>query len=170
MYIAILLKKIMPYAFFLIGFGYTIAQDENQGEMPSIQMILEQNGLIAPEIEGQVEPSSSNSAYIYQIGVNNESLVKVNGANNNVSLLQNGNSNRADIQLSSKTLDYNTVQNGNGNILLEYGNAPNLNLQRTIFQNGDNQNVVIFGSNSLTKNMVLNVQGNLETVTIRNFN
>jgi len=54
--------------------------------------------------------------------------------------------------------------------LMEYGNATNLNLERSIIQNGDNQGVVIFGSNALTNDIKLNIQGSSKTITIRNFN
>ncbi len=170
MYLEIFLKKIIPYAFILLGFVYISAQDVGEEAVLSAKTILEQNNLSIRANQDIPVHSSTDSAYIYQIGANNESSIRVSGADSNVNLLQNGNFNKAGIQLSSRSLDYNMVQNGDGNILLDYGNGPHLNLQRTIFQNGDNQNVVIFGSNSLTKNMVLNVQGNSEMVTVRNFN
>ena len=114
--------------------------------------------------------TNSGSAYIYQIGADNQGNLLLQGENNEVQLMQYGNANRADIRLSGKSVVHHTLQLGDGNQLFEYGNTSNLNLERSILQNGNNQSISIFGSNSLTENLRLNVQGNAESITIRNFN
>ncbi len=111
-----------------------------------------------------------NSLYIQQIGSSNTASATIHAKNKGINLVQNGHNNEAKIDLSIESVTHNILQNGNGNLFLEYGATPNLSLDRQIIQDGNNQGVVIFGSNSLTDKLMIHQQGGLKTVTIRNFN
>ena len=164
-------KKVLPYAFLFFGYGFLFAQDTILTETPSIETILEANPILMDiQTPALASATNSGSVYIHQIGADNQGNVLLRGRNNEVQLMQYGNANRADIRLSGKSVVHHTLQYGDGNQLFEYGNASNLDLERSILQNGNNQNISIFGSNSLTQNLRLNVQGNAESITIRNFN
>lgn len=166
-------KKYTTLAVFvLIGFCQIFGQVENvEDSSSSLIMSLGPDNLQAfSQIQGDLPIISSNSIYIQQIGMNNTTLTNVRADYSEINLVQNGNTNRASINVDGRTVIHNVVQNGNNNFLLEYGNTPNLNLDRNITQNGNGNGVVIFGSNSLTDKMILNLQGNSKTITIRNFN
>ncbi|MGB6151420.1 MAG: hypothetical protein WBG48_05460 [Pricia sp.] len=172
LYIVTHFKKILSYALIIFGCGYLSAQEADGVETPSIETILQSNALMLTDLTGPAEPSAnaSGSAYIYQIGNDNIGKIKTYGENNAVELVQNGNANRADINVSANTVVHSTLQNGNGNVFLEYGKASHLNLERTILQNGNHQNLSIFGSNSLTESIQLNMEGDAQALTIRSFN
>lgn len=171
-YIATILKKIVPVALIAVGYGQLCAQDADNAEIPSIETMIEANMLIVPGIEPQSRTLTLNSdaAYIYQIGTDNIARVQTQGENNELKLMQRGDANKANINISGKTLVHNTLQNGNGNVFLEYTNAGHLNLERQILQDGSNQNLVIYGSNSLTESIQLNLKGDSQALTIRSFN
>lgn len=171
-YIATLLKIPLACALFLITYGYICAQDTVESESPSIEAILQSTDLLPVDVAAKAHPSANSSdlAYVYQIGANNVGLVRITAENSELNLLQHGNANHAKIELSGKSLVHQTLQHGNGNLFIEYGNMPHLDLRREIVQDGNNQNLIIYGSNSLTQNLKLNVQGDSETITIRNFN
>jgi len=152
--------------------GQTFAQDENANETNSA--LVERLGPETLQVTSQTQQNlpiiASNAIYIQQIGSGNYATANLQGTNNELKLVQNGNFNSSKIDVTGKTVLHNLVQNGNNNFLMDYGNSSHLNLERNIIQNGNDQGVVIFGSNSLTDNIILNLQGNSKTITIRNFN
>lgn len=155
-----------------MGFCQIFGQSENNEDSSSLATLLGPENLeyVSQVQQVNLPTTSSNAIFIQQIGSNNTSSVYIQAKNKEISLIQNGNANNAKIDLAAKTITHNLIQNGNNNFLLEYGNTPNLNLERNIIQNGNDQGVVIFGSNSLTDNIILNLQGSSKTITIRNFN
>lgn len=162
----------MKVGILLLAIGHCFGQEE--GNAVNASTIVEQLG---PENLQTVSatqlpftPTAPNSVYIQQIGTNNSSLVDITATDGQFELLQNGNANRAKITVVGETLNHTLLQNGNNNLLMEYGNTPNLDLERNIIQNGNNQGVFIYGSNTLTDKLFLNVQGSSKTITIRNFN
>ncbi len=121
---------------------------------------------------GQNEINVSNSGvFINQIGNNNISNVATQSAISNVKLNQFGNSNQINLQLKAEVIDYSVTQNGNNNLLLEYNmfNGKQL-LQRTVQQNGNNQNLVIHGRNSIVDKMKINMGSGSQSLIIRNTN
>ena len=166
-------NNITLFALIFMGFCQIFGQSENNEDDSS--SLVTRLGPENLQHVSQVQPldlstTTSNSIFIQQIGSNNTSAVNIQAINKEINIIQNGNANRANIDLATKTVTHNLLQNGNNNFLLEYGNTPNLDLERNIIQNGNDQGVVIFGSNSLTDNIILNLQGSSKTITIRNFN
>ncbi|MFS4448185.1 hypothetical protein [Maribacter sp. 2307UL18-2] len=165
-------KSVLWILFLLLALDQCYGQDKSSGEHTSTLVeqlgtenlqTVSQTQILLPEVE-------SNSVYIQQIGSNNSSLVNIRATNSQFDLIQNGNANSVRIKAIGETLKHTLTQNGNNNLLLEYGNTPNLDLERNIIQNGSNQGVFIYGSNALTDKIFLNLQGSSKTITIRNFN
>lgn len=165
-------KTITLIVILFLGLGQCIAQaDSGQEPTSSLATLLgPENLLTVSQVQINLPTTNSNSIYIQQIGANNTISTNIHAENSELQLVQNGNSNSFAIDITARNVIHNTVQNGNNNFLMEYGNATNLNLERSIIQNGDNQGVVIFGSNALTNDIKLNIQGSSKTITIRNFN
>ena len=160
--------------FLLLGIGFYQgnAQSENIEKTSSIlasDLDLE-NFRSVSQAQMNSAGTDDNSIYIQQIGSSNIASATIYGKNKELKLVQNGQANAAKIILSGESVTHNIFQNGNGNLFLEYGSTPNLSLDRQIIQDGNHQGVVIFGSNSLTDKLMINQQGGLKTVTIRNFN
>ena len=165
-------KYRILFLLFGIGFYQGNAQSESVKKTSStlVSNLDLENLRSTSEVQMHSAAVDDNSIYIQQIGSSNTASATIYGKNKGLNLVQNGHANATKIDLSGESVTHNILQNGNGNLFLEYGSAPNLSLDRQIIQDGNNQGVVIFGSNSLTDKLMINQQGGLKTVTIRNFN
>lgn len=169
-------KKLKNYitlfAMIFMGFCQILGQSENTEDSSSLITLLGPENLqyVSQVKQVNLPTTTSNSIFIQQIGSNNLTTANIEAKNKEIKIVQNGNANNANLDVSAKTITHNLLQNGNNNYLLEYGNTPNLDLERNIIQNGNDQGVVIFGSNSLTDKIILNLQSSSKTITIRNFN
>jgi hypothetical protein len=165
-------NKIALLVLVLMGFFQGFCQNENLEHAPStiVTLLGSENLQFVSEVQPAIPIANSNSVYIEQIGIDNIINTNIRAESSEINLVQNGNSNTVDLSVNAKTMVHNIMQNGTNNYLQEYSNTSNLNLERNIQQNGNDQRVVIYGSNTLTDNIILNLQGNSKTVTIRNFN
>jgi len=111
-----------------------------------------------------------NTILIEQIGVDNTINAVTNTQSSDIVLNQFGDFNKAMLDITAKTTASTIDQNGNNNYFGEYANAPKLNLERAVNQQGNSNQVIIYGSNSITEKLQINLTGNAESVTIRNFN
>ncbi len=116
------------------------------------------------------QAATGSSVFINQIGSNNEAQVKVNAANSFVNLLQNGLSNLMLVDVTAAEINQNLTQNGESNRFYNFSNNPSAIQNMEILQNGINQDITIFGSNSLSENIKINMQGSDRSLIVRNFN
>lgn len=164
-------KSVLWVLLLLLGTGQFFGQDKSSENTSTlVEQLGTENLQTVSQSRMPLLETSSNSVYIQQIGANNSSMVNIRATDSQFDLVQNGNANNVRINTVGQTLTHTLTQNGNNNLLMEYGNTPNLDLERNIIQNGSNQGVFIYGSNALTDKIFLNLQGNSKTITIRNFN
>ncbi len=122
-----------------------------------------------------VDPAAINVAqagiFINQIGDNNLTNIATQSQISDIQLNQFGNSNQIDLKLKAEIIDYTVTQQGNNNLLLEYNmfNGKQL-LERTVQQNGNNQNLVIHGTNSIVDKMKITMDKGSQSLIIRNTN
>ena len=141
----------------------------------SINTNLQQLNYISLQSSLSPLPSEINvtntGIFIQQIGNNNYSEITTQSTVNDVQLNQFGNNNNIDLKLKAETIDYSVTQNGNNNTLLEYNtfNSKQL-LERTVEQNGNGQNLVIEGSNSIVDKMRITMDNGSQSLIIRNVN
>ncbi|WP_047245530.1 hypothetical protein [Maribacter thermophilus] len=114
---------------------------------------------------------NNTGVFIHQIGDDNTSSVTAQSHVTNVEVNQLGNANTVDLTLKADEIDYSVTQKGNNNLLLEHStqNGKQL-LQRTIQQNGNNQNLVIYGRNSIVDKMKITMGNGSQSIIIRNTN
>lgn len=113
----------------------------------------------------------NNGVYINQIGNNNTSTVQTQSQITDIELSQLGNSNTIDLNLKATAIDYTVLQQGNDNLLLEYNLFDNKQLiERSVEQNGNNQNLVIHGNNSIVDKMKIKMSEGSQSLIIRNTN
>jgi hypothetical protein len=175
------MKKLKLFIFFLCISGVFLnlnAQgiiDEKKELSPSFYDSQQQLNYFSRQTNeplGLDEINVSNSGvFINQIGDNNTSNVATQSSVSAIQLNQFGNSNQIELQLKAEVIDYNVTQNGNSNLLLEYNmfNDKQL-LQRTVQQNGNNQNLVIHGRNSIVDKMKITMDKGSQSLIIRNTN
>lgn len=119
------------------------------------------------------EQSPANTGiFITQIGANNQGYVQTFSQQSDLSLEQSGNDNFMGLNLRAQNIIYNAFQRGNGNILLEFnsGFAGKELIQRDIGQLGNNQNLIIHGSNSLSDRLQVRMSEGGQSLIIRNSN
>lgn len=116
------------------------------------------------------QAATGSSVFINQIGSNNDAQVKVNATNSFVNLLQNGFSNLTLLDLTALNISQNITQNGENNRLYNFSNNPASIQNMELLQNGINQDITIFGSNSLSENIKITMQGSDRSLIVRNFN
>ncbi|MBP8793845.1 MAG: hypothetical protein KBH29_11760 [Lutibacter sp.] len=113
--------------------------------------------------------ANSNSVYVSQIGDNNSLRSTTKSLESNIVILQNGNLNNTVLELNSVKLTETVVQNGDNNTFLDFSLYKSDVRNATINQTGDNQNLTMFGSNSLSEKMKVSMQGQDQSIIIRNF-
>jgi hypothetical protein len=113
--------------------------------------------------------SKSNSVYLSQIGNDNNLSSTTKTLESNIVVLQNGNQNNTVLKLSSDNLMETVFQNGNNNTFLDYSLLKTDIRNVEVNQTGDNQNLTMYGSNSLSEKMKVSMNGNGQSIIIRNF-
>ncbi len=160
------------FCLLLTGEAQTFS-DTQQAEIESFQSKASAFSFISSQNQQTArsnQATTGSSVFINQIGSNNDSQVKVNAANSFVNLLQNGFSNLALLDLTAFDITQNITQNGENNRLYNFSNNPSAIQNMEILQSGINQDITIFGSNSLSENIKINMQGSDSSIIVRNFN
>jgi hypothetical protein len=113
--------------------------------------------------------SDSNSIYLSQIGNNNNLVSTTTALESNIVIIQNGNQNNTILDLNGAKLKETVLQNGDNNTFLDYSLFKTMERNVEVNQTGDNQNLTMFGSNSLSEKMKISMQGQDQSIIIRNF-
>jgi len=142
---------------------------DNRQNSDLIEQLGPQNYIFNFQV-AQVPLNGTNSIYVEQIGSQNQLEVRSRTDTGNINLIQNGSNNITRIDVTTLSISDNIQQFGGNHFFAEYTNTPNLNMQRTINQTGNGQNLMIHGNNSLSDKMRLSMAGNSNTIIIRNFN
>lgn len=118
---------------------------------------------------GTVETLSVNPGImIQQIGDFNQAAANLSGNTVNFSLVQNGNTNFAEISKSAETINQAVLQNGSNNTITDLSLYTNYDVNMQMIQNGENQSIQNYGTNSLSKDMTVTQSGNGASVIIIN--
>lgn len=125
--------------------------------------------IIASDIPNSSSTSStSNAVYVQQIGNNNRFESNLRSLKSNVGLYQFGNDNEAYLQVNSVSINEQIFQFGNNNVFYDIGNGLKLSHDGQVLQSGSNQRLYWLGSNSISDRLKINMQGNNQTVIVRN--
>lgn len=111
---------------------------------------------------------NNNNVNLTQIGQSNYSSIYVKSANSQLDIQQKGNDNYLDIYKNTSDLSQNILQSGNNNFISDFTLNTYNNVDLTINQEGNNLKVYNNGSNSISKNMIINQKGNSGTIYIFN--
>ena len=113
--------------------------------------------------------STENSVFIAQIGDNNDIVSITKSFESDINIVQNGNQNVTVLDLNSTKLAETVIQKGDNNTFLDYSPFKSDVRNATINQTGNNQNLTMFGSNSLSEKIKISMQGQDQSIIIRNF-
>ncbi|MFD0699619.1 hypothetical protein [Myroides pelagicus] len=163
------MKAYFVFAFIFCLCFHAMAQN-NSIELEVIQHKTEK--LIHDTTKGilnQTTINRDNLVAVSQIGQDNV-LQPVIGSNGYVlSYTQQGNNNLIDIVAKGEQIKHNIAQYGDQNLLESY-NLSSGQQSLQVIQMGNRQEVLIFGENSMSKDMKISIQGNDKQLLIRNFN
>lgn len=112
---------------------------------------------------------NQNTVFVKQIGNSNTSNAIVSSNESFLTINQLGFNNNSYIDLSSSGLGLGVFQLGSGNNFTFQNSFREQSIQNEISQTGDNQNLEIYGTNSLLENLKIKMQGNSQSIIIRNF-
>jgi len=129
----------------------------------------EDNFLSNSNVNAVNTTAASNSVFITQVGDSNTIISATTSKDSNVTLIQNGNSNLTVLDLDSNSLKQTVIQSGDNNSFLDYSPFKTEVRNATINQTGNNQNLTMFGSNSLSEKIKVSMKGQSQSIIIRNF-
>ncbi|MCC9044010.1 hypothetical protein LNQ81_15140 [Myroides sp. M-43] len=88
----------------------------------------------------------------------------------NIHYTQYGDSNTIDVLTFSQDTNQIISQIGNQNNFTQYSYSPLESQSINVMQNGNKQNIEVFGENSMSKDMVIKMEASDKSLIIRNFN
>jgi len=146
--------------------NYVEAKTSNE----SFQTVGAENNFYATQTAQINRSNSSNSVFISQVGNNNNVVSRTTSESSDIKYFQEGDNNDIFVSLNARNIEETIVQDGNNNSVLNFNNAQLDFHKGEIIQTGNNQNLTWYGGNSLSDKLKVSMQGNGQTVIVRNFN
>jgi len=113
--------------------------------------------------------SLSNIVYVSQQGTNNLSEIKTKAIKSNVKIVQKGDDNIALIDVRAKVIKEKVVQIGNGNFFKDYNHLNKPFHKVNVHQHGNKQKLLVNGTNSISKELIIKQFGNDKIMYVNNF-
>ena len=129
----------------------------------------QENFLLNQSVANLNATTANNSIFIAQIGDNNDVVSITSAAESDINIIQNGNDNLTFLDVNSAKITETVIQNGNNNTVFDFSPFQTELKNTTINQTGNNQNLTMFGSNSLSDKIKISMQGQEQSIIIRNF-
>lgn len=105
---------------------------------------------------------------VQQIGNYNLFNANLKANDVDVSVLQNGDDNAISLTKQANTITQRIVQSGENNAIQDFTYYTRYNVNTQLIQQGSNQNIQNYGTNSLSKDMKVTQSGNGSSVIIIN--
>ncbi len=155
------IKKIVIVSILLIGSSFANSQEKTQAETA----ILQQN-IINYKLTATLSQNQINSITITQIGNQNINQNTIIANQSNIQVYQNGHFNSTDIYRVETEVNEFLYQNGNRNTIHEMSVGNYNTIENQYIQNGDNNRITSFGSNSISENLKIQINGNNTSVIV----
>lgn len=110
----------------------------------------------------------SGGLNIKQIGDYNDLTINVKGTSSYVEILQKGDGNQLEIDKEVNSIKQRVIQEGQNNSIKDLSMYANNNVNMELIQQGNNQNIQNYGTNSISENMKIKQSGNGASVIIIN--
>lgn len=169
-----LTKKILLMILLVAGPSLIFAQSEEDvvpenlnsfsDESSALNFLSSQSGIVQDK-----NSAKGNSIYINQIGEENSIQTNITSNTTDVIFVQEGNWNTILLDVSGEIIKNKIIQTGDSNNLLNISNKFSGSQNFNVIQNGNNQDVTIYGSNSMSESLKINMTGDFKSVIVRNF-
>ena len=160
--------KIFQLLILLSFSNITFAQNSDDLLAKSNKEFLNKKNLNSVITNSNNNFSSYNSVFIRQIGNNNDIVSNSQATNKSINTLQFGDENKIDLKIKARKIDETVIQIGLSNSFLDLNPNGSYSHKASVFQRGKNQNLVLVGNNSISKQMTVNMKGKGQTILIRN--
>lgn len=168
-------KLLVLIAIFIYGnvaIAQTYKKDESETTIKNFTEKNVENNFLATNLtsENTLVFTDENTIFIQQIG--NDNVVKANTKSDksNIALSQNGDQNKIYLDVAAKNIEEKVLQEGDSNYFLDFS-PYGVDLHSVeVVQQGNNQNITLFGGNSISEKIKINMQGDSKTIIVRNFN
>ena len=178
-YIAMKTTRLLPIILLLFTVIGLQAQTYNSGDsntdLEGFQNTPAEISLLAGQnpqtlFRSPATATQGNTVFINQIGANNQAVVNTQSNSSEINVVQNGAGNDVLLALSADRIEETVLQNGDNNGYLHV-NPFRLNYQGAeIIQSGNNQNIEWFGGNTLSERLKITMQGESQSLIVRNYN
>ncbi len=159
----------------MLLFATTLSYSQNYTDTNSVfdsfkSANAENNFLSSQTYQVQQTGGTDNSIFISQTGRNNEISSTTSSESSDLKYFQRGDNNDIYVNLNADRIEETVLQNGNNNSVLNFNSLQLKYHQGQIIQNGNNQNLTWYGGNSISEKLKITMEGNSQSVIVRNFN
>ncbi len=154
------LKKIVIIFILLIGSPKVISQENTLTEIA----IINQN--VDYKLTATISQNQTNNAIITQIGNQNHNQNTIIANQSIIQVYQNGHFNLTDIYRVENEVNEYIIQNGSGNSINEMSIGNYNTIDNQYIQNGNNNRITSFGSNSISENLKIQINGNNAAIIV----
>lgn len=163
-------KKLYIQLLILLAFATSWAQHE-ETENNSLGLSESEyfHFIGSQQVAARVATTSNSSVFVTQIGDYNSLTTQVKTRTDQSVYTQVGDNNHILVLAETKSLNQNIQQQGEGNYFQSFGNDLHANHSIQVNQNGINQDITVFGNNSMSDKMIINMNGTDSSLIIRNF-
>lgn len=154
------LKKIVIIFILLIGSPKVNSQENTLTEIA----IINQN--IDYKLTATISQNQTNNAIITQIGNQNHNQNTIIANQSIIQVYQNGHFNLTDIYRVENEVNEYIIQNGSGNSINEMSIGNYNTIDNQYIQNGNNNRITSFGSNSISENLKIQINGNNAAIIV----
>ncbi|WP_432412988.1 hypothetical protein [Rasiella sp. SM2506] len=171
--------KTIPTAYILLILslvGNLVFAQTNSNIKSSVIEVFKNEGATLNFLSSQQERftnnsqniSTSNAVYIQQVGNYNAVASTTQSLSSDINLFQIGNRNEVVLGVKAASINENVIQQGVNNSFLDVSTNGSIFHAANVIQQGTNQNLIWLGDNSISKNMLVRMRGNGQTVLVRN--
>ncbi len=155
-----------------VAIAQTYKTDESETTFKSFSEKNTENNFLATNLtnENTFVFEDDNVIFIEQIGNDNLVTTNTKSSTSKIDLTQNGNQNNIYLDVAAKTIEEKVLQDGNNNYFLDFSPYGVDFHSVDVVQQGNNQNITVFGGNAISEKIKISMQGNSKTVIVRNFN
>ena len=120
-------------------------------------------------LDQQNKVDEGSIVVVEQIGDNNDIYSLTFTGKSELRIFQHGNGNIISLLANAKNLEGKISQNGNNNYSFDFAQDPDQELNINLLQKGNNHHFERYGSNSIGNDLQFKMEGESQTIIVRNF-
>ncbi|MEL6811574.1 MAG: hypothetical protein AAFP76_09590 [Bacteroidota bacterium] len=153
------------------SFAQTYITDNSESAEASFRRLAENTLQLAERTSNTRNVSASNNetVFIEQVGDGNRVIANTTANSLTLNVLQRGDDNNAFLNSNADVIDQTVVQLGDDNSFVDFSYSSNVH-GLDLIQTGNNQNLILYGENSISEKLKINMKGESQSLIIRNFN